>query len=139
VTHRASAHQFINPDDMMAPSGFSHAVVATPGRLVFVAGQTAHQADGTVKGSTLPEQFAAALANVAHALEAAGSAPADLVQLHIFTTDVEGYRTHSKEIGAAYREICGPHYPPMALFGVTRLYDTASLIELVATAVIPDP
>ena len=134
-----TAHQFINPDDMMAPSGFSHAAVAAPGRLVFVAGQTAHQADGTVKGETLPEQFAAAIANVAHALEAAGATPADLVQLLIYTTDVEAYRAEAKAIGRAYREVCGPHYPPMALLGVTRLYDTASLIELVATAVIPDP
>jgi enamine deaminase RidA (YjgF/YER057c/UK114 family) len=123
---------------MMPPVGFSHVAVAAPGRLVFLAGQTAHQADGTVAGSTMAEQFAAAIANVAAALAAAGATPADVVSLQIFTPDVEAYRTESKAIGAAYREIFGPHYPPMALFGVTRLYDTAALVELVATAVIPD-
>ena len=132
------AHQFINPDGMMAPVGFSHVAVAAPGRLVFLAGQTAHQADGTVAGSTMAEQFAAAIANVAAALAAAGATPADVVSLQIFTPDVEAYRTESRAIGAAYREAFGPHYPPMALFGVTRLYDTAALVELVATAVIPD-
>jgi len=132
------AHQFINPDGMMPPVGFSHVAVAAPGRLVFLAGQTAHQADGTVAGSTMAEQFAAAIANVAAALAAAGATPADVVSLQIFTPDVEAYRTESKAIGAAYREVFGPHYPPMALFGVTRLYDTAALVELVATAVIPD-
>ena len=133
-----SAHQFLNPEAMMPPVGFSHVAVAAPGRLVFLAGQTAHQADGTVAGSTMAEQFAAAAANVASALAAAGATPADVVSMQIFTSDVEAYRAQSKAIGAAYREVFGPHYPPMALFGVTRLYDTAALLELVVTAVIPE-
>jgi enamine deaminase RidA (YjgF/YER057c/UK114 family) len=133
-----SAHQFLNPERMMPPVGFSHVAVAAPGRLVFLAGQTAHQADGTVAGSTMAEQFAAAAANVAAALAAAGATPADVVSMQIFTADVEAYRSESKPIGAAYREVFGPHYPPMALFGVTRLFDPAALVELVVTAVIPD-
>ncbi|HEV7535390.1 MAG TPA: Rid family hydrolase [Acidimicrobiia bacterium] len=134
-----AAHEFLNPEGMSPPVGFSHVAVAAPGRLVFVAGQTAHQADGSLAGATLAEQFAAAAENVAAALAAAGATPADLVQLHIYTTDVDGYRAGSKAIGAAYRTVFGPHYPPMALFGVTRLYDAAALVELVATAVIADP
>jgi len=105
---------------------------------VFLAGQTAHQADGSLAGSTLTEQFAAAAANVAAALAAAGATPADVVSLQIFTPDVDTYRTESKAIGAAYRAVFGPHYPAMALFGVTRLFDPGALVELVATAVIPD-
>jgi enamine deaminase RidA (YjgF/YER057c/UK114 family) len=133
------AHQFLNPDGMMPPVGFSHVAVAAPGRLVFLAGQTAHQADGTLAGSTMTEQFAAAIANVAAALTAAGATPADVVSLQIFTPDVDAYRAESKAIGAAYRDVFGPHYPPMALFGVTRLFDADALVELVATAVIPEP
>ncbi len=133
-----AAHQFLNPEGLAPPVGFSHAAVAAPGRLVFLAGQTAHQADGTLQGSTLAEQFAAAAANVAAALAAAGATPADVVSLQIFTTDVDGYRAQSKAIGAAYRDVFGPHYPPMALFGVARLFDAAALVELVTTAVIPD-
>jgi enamine deaminase RidA (YjgF/YER057c/UK114 family) len=132
------AHSFLNPEGMAPPVGFSHVAVAAPGRLVFLAGQTAHQADGSLAGSTLTEQFAAAAANVAAALAAAGATPADVVSLQIFTTDVDGYRAESKSIGAAYRAVFGPHYPPMALFGVTRLFDPAALVELVATAVVPD-
>ena len=133
-----SLHRFLNPGGMAPAVGFSHVAVAAPGRLVFVAGQAAHQADGSLAGSTLAEQFAAAAANVAAALHAAGATPADVVQLHIYTTDVDAYQAHSKEIGAAYRAVFGPHYPPMALFGVSRLYDPAALVELVATAVVPD-
>ena len=133
-----AAHTFLNPEDLAPPVGFSHVAVAAPGRLVFLAGETAHQADGTLAGSTLTEQFAAAIANVAVALDAAGATPADVVSLQIFTTDVDGYRAESRTIGTAYRQVFGPHYPPMALFGVARLYDAAVLVELVATAVIPD-
>ena len=86
----------------------------------------------------MAEQFAAAAANVATALAAAGATPADVVSLQIFTTDVEAYRSQSKAIGAAYREVFGPHYPPMALFGVTRLSTPTALVELVVIAVIPD-
>jgi enamine deaminase RidA (YjgF/YER057c/UK114 family) len=133
-----SAHQFLNPEDMLTPVGFSHVAVTAPGRLVFLAGQTAHQADGSVAGATMAEQFAAAAANVGAALSAAGATPADVVSMQIFTSDVDAYRSESKAIGAAYREVFGPHYPPMALFGVTRLYDPAALVELVVTAVIPE-
>jgi enamine deaminase RidA (YjgF/YER057c/UK114 family) len=132
------AHQFLNPEGLGPPVGFSHVALAAPGRLVFLAGETAHQADGTLAGANLAEQFAAAAANVATGLAAAGATPADLVSLQIFTTDVDGYRQQSKAIGAAYRAVFGPHYPPMALFGVTRLFDPDALVELVATAVIPD-
>jgi enamine deaminase RidA (YjgF/YER057c/UK114 family) len=134
-----AAHTFLNPDGMSPPVGFSHVAVAAPGRLVFVAGQTAHQAEGTLAGSTVAEQFAAAAENVATALAAAGATPADVVSLQIFTTDVDAYRAASKAIGAAYRQVFGPHYPPMALFGVSRLYDPEALVELLATAVIPAP
>jgi len=133
-----AVHSFLNPDGMAPAKGFSHVAVAAPGRLVFLAGQTAHQADGSLAGATLAEQFAAAAANVAAALAAAGATPADVVSLQIFTTDVDGYRAQSKAIGSAYRAVFGPHYPPMALFGVSRLFDAEALVELVATAVIPE-
>jgi enamine deaminase RidA (YjgF/YER057c/UK114 family) len=133
-----TAHRFFNPEGLGPPVGFSHVAVAAPGRLVFLAGETAHQADGTLSGTTVAEQFAAAAENVATALAAAGATPADVVSLQIFTTDVDAYRDQAKAIGAAYRQVFGPHYPPMALFGVARLFDPSAVVELVTTAVIPD-
>lgn len=133
-----SRHQFINPPALGPPTGFSHVAVPASGRLVFLAGQTAHGADGTLAGATLVEQFAAAAGAVVAALASAGAAPTDLVSLQIFVTDVDAYRADLKAIGAAWRAAFGPHYPPMALFGVTRLFDPEALVELVGTAVIPD-
>jgi enamine deaminase RidA (YjgF/YER057c/UK114 family) len=130
--------EFSNPEELMAPKGFSHVALAS-GRLVFVAGQTAHQVDGTVKGETLEEQFAAAAANVVTALRAAGAGPEHMVWLQIFTTDVDDYAANLRPLGAAYRSAFGSHYPPMGLFGVTRLFDPAAKVELMAIAVIPEP
>jgi enamine deaminase RidA (YjgF/YER057c/UK114 family) len=129
--------EFRNPEELMAPIGFSHLALAS-GRLVFVAGQTAHQVDGTLKGETLEEQFAAAAANVVTALRAAGAEPEHMVWLQIFTTDVDAYTHNLRPLGAAYRAAFGAHFPPMGLFGVTRLFDPASLVELMAIAVIPE-
>ena len=131
-------HRLINPPELAAPAGFSHAVVAAPGRLVFVAGQVAQDAEGRIAGEALEEQFDLAARNVVLALEAAGARPEHVVSLQIFTTDVEGYRERSREIGAAYRRHFGRHYPAMALLGVPRLFDPEARIELVATAVVPE-
>ena len=132
------AHQFLNPGDLSPPVGFSHVAVAAPGRLVFLAGQTAHQADGTLAGSTVAEQFAAAAEAVATALAAAGATPADVVSLQIFTTDVDAYRDNLKPIGAAWRETFGTQYPATGLFGVARLFHPDALVELMGIAVVPD-
>lgn len=126
--------RLINPDGLPAPVGFAHAVEAFPGRTLYVAGQSGHRGDGTIAPG-LVEQFAQAIANVAACLDGAGFPPRTLVRLHIFTTVVEEYRSSLKSIGEAYRQVFGRHYPAMALFGVTELFDPAAKVELVATAV----
>lgn len=62
----------VNPAALSPATGFSHAVVATGSRVVFLAGQTALDGDGKVVGATLPEQFRTALTNLLAALAAAG-------------------------------------------------------------------
>ncbi|OLT25020.1 hypothetical protein BJF83_06075 [Nocardiopsis sp. CNR-923] len=104
-------------------SGFSHAVVPVAGRTVYLAGQIASGPDGTVAADGLVAQFDLALANVLSALDAAGGSPEHLVNLAVYTTDVPGYRASAGEIGRAYRARVGRHYPAMALFGVTALFD----------------
>ena len=132
------SHLFVNPPDLPEAIGFSHAAVAEPGRTVFLAGQAGHRADGTIAEDLL-DQFAQACRNVAVALESSGASRAHLVNLLIFVTDVAAYRNRRRELGEAYREVFGRHYPPMALFGVGELFDPAAHVELVGTAVIPAP
>jgi enamine deaminase RidA (YjgF/YER057c/UK114 family) len=131
------SHELVNPDGLSQPSGYSHVVVAAPGRHVFVAGQIASGADGVCRGETILEQFELALRNVAAALAAAGGAPEHAVSIQIYTTDIDAYRAERREIGERYRAVFGRHYPAMSLFEVTRLYDPAARVEIVCTAVIP--
>lgn len=131
-------HTSINPDELLAPSGFTHVVVPAAGRLVFVAGQTAHQRDGTLAGESMRDQFGAAVRNLATALAAAGATPEHLVAMQIFVTDVDEYRASLSAIGEHWRARLGSNYPAVSLFGVTRLFDPAAKVELVATAVVPD-
>jgi enamine deaminase RidA (YjgF/YER057c/UK114 family) len=131
-------HTLVNPPELGPPVGFSHAVVPAPGRTVHLAGQIASGPDGRLAADGLADQFDLALANVVTAMRAAGAAPEHLVTLTVYTTDVRGYRSAAEEIGRVYRRHLGRHYPAMALFGVTDLYDPGALVELVGLAVIPD-
>ncbi|NUP18742.1 MAG: RidA family protein [Streptomyces sp.] len=127
----------VNPPDLSPPTGFSHAVVATGSRVVFLAGQTALDADGKVTGATLPEQFERALTNLLAALTAAGGTPADLARVTVYATDVAAYRTQAAELGRVWRRLAGRDYPAMAVVGVVRLWDEEAMVELDGFAVLP--
>ena len=88
--------------DLPAPVGYAHAVVAAPGRTVYLGGQTAQAPDGTIFGVTIVEQFDLAARNLVAALQAAGGQPDDLVSLQIFVTDLAAYRaSHARSSGAS--------------------------------------
>ena len=133
-----TGHVLVNPPELADPSGFSHAVVAAPGRTVYLAGQTALDQDGVLRGSTVVDQFDRAAANLAAALGAAGGQPEHLVWLQIFVTDVSEYRGSMRELGKVYRRHFGRHYPATALFEVSGLFDPAARVELMGIAVVPE-
>jgi enamine deaminase RidA (YjgF/YER057c/UK114 family) len=133
-----SEHAFLNPDGLLPGQGFSHVAVPAAGRTIYIAGQTAHAADGFVQGESMAEQADAALANLATALAAAGAQPSHLVSLQIYVTDVDAYRDALDHIGPSWRRHLGKHYPAVSLFGVAALFDPDAMIEIVSTAVIPD-
>ncbi len=127
----------VNPPELSPPTGFSHAVVATGTRVVFLAGQTALDPGGKVTGDTLPAQFGQALTNLLTALRAAGGTPADLARVTVYATDVAAYRAHAAELGRTWRELAGRDYPAMAVVEVVRLWDERALVELDGFAVLP--
>jgi len=127
----------VDPASLARPSGFSHAVVATGGRLVFLAGQTSMDADGAIVGDGVVAQFTTALGNLLTALREAGGGPEHLAKLTIYATDPEDYRAHAHEIGRVWTREVGRDYPAMALVGIVRLWDTEALVELEGIAVLP--
>jgi enamine deaminase RidA (YjgF/YER057c/UK114 family) len=52
--------------------------------------------------------------------------------------DIEEYLANLRELGRAYREVFGAHYPAMALVQVVRLVERAARLEIEATAIVPD-
>ena len=132
-------HEILNPQALAAPQGFSHAVVAGAGRTVYLGGQIGCDNQGRLLGSSVAEQFDAAAANVVTALSAAGASPEHLVSMQIFVTDVTEYRDALTDLGRRYRAHFGSHYPAVALFEVKGLFEPGAKVELVCTAVIPEP
>jgi enamine deaminase RidA (YjgF/YER057c/UK114 family) len=126
----------INPAELARPSGFSHAVAVTGGRMVFLAGQVGMDPDGKVVSGGVVAQFEQALANLLTALAAAGGQPADLVSLSIYIVDLADYQAHAKEIGAVWRRLAGSEYPATAGVGVARLWDPQALVELQGIAAV---
>jgi enamine deaminase RidA (YjgF/YER057c/UK114 family) len=124
-------HRIVNPPELGEPSGYAHAVVAAPGRTVYLGGQTG-------AGDTVAAQFDAAAASLVTALRAAGGEPEDLVSLVVYATDVDEYRAAMKELGGVWRRHFGRRYPAMALVGVSALVDPDARIELMGVAVVTD-
>jgi enamine deaminase RidA (YjgF/YER057c/UK114 family) len=128
----------VNPDNLARPAGFAHAVVAS-GTIVFLAGQTAMAADGSIVGTDVVSQFETALTNLLTALRAAGGAPNDLAALTVYAVDLADYRVNAARIGQVWRRLVGRNYPAMAAVGVTRLWDDDALVEVQGYAVLSGP
>lgn len=127
----------VNPPELARPSGFAHAVRATDTVRVYLAGQTAMDAEGRIVGSGIVEQFERALGNLLTALRGAGGAPEHLASVTIYAVDLGDYRAHAREIGAVWRRLAGTDYPAMAGVGVARLWDETALVELQGVAEVP--
>ena len=128
--------QRVNPAELARPRGFSHAVVTDHHRTVYLAGQTALDAQGKIVGDGVAEQFEQALSNLLAALVAAGGTGDDLVTVTIYIVDIDDYRAHAPEIGAVWRRLAGSTYPAMAAIGVSRLWDAEALVEIQGIAAL---
>ncbi|MEP6833610.1 MAG: RidA family protein [Gemmatimonas sp.] len=119
------------------PSGYSNGIAAT-GTQIFVAGQIGWDTNGRLARDDFIAQTRQALQNVVAVLAAGNARPEHIVRLTWFVTSAERYRTSAKELGAVYREVIGNHYPAMTAIEVRALMEPDALIEIEATAVVPN-
>jgi enamine deaminase RidA (YjgF/YER057c/UK114 family) len=125
------------PDGWARGQGYSDGVVAE-GRLVVLAGQVGWDpATQVLAGPDFATQAARALRNIAELLAAAGAGPEHLVRLTWYITDPAAYHAARRELGIAYRELFGRHYPAMSVVVVAGLIEEGALLEIEATAVLP--
>lgn len=128
----------VNPPVLGSPKGFSHGLLAPAGsRLLFVAGQTAVDADGCVDDFAFEAQFEAALTRVLTVVATAGGKPENVARMTIFVTDLDAYSHSRPALGDTWKRLMGSHYPAMALVEVKRLVEPNACVEIEATAVIP--
>jgi len=125
----------LQPPGWPAPRGYANGIEAA-GRLVFVGGQIGWDEHGEFVAEDLAGQVAQTLRNIVAVLAEAGAGPEHVARLTWYVTSREEYLASQKEIGAAYREVMGRHFPTMAVVEVTALVEVAARVEIEATAVI---
>jgi enamine deaminase RidA (YjgF/YER057c/UK114 family) len=128
----------VNPASLPRPVGFTYGILATGYRTLYLAGQTALDADGKlVAPGDVVGQYRQVLANLRAVVDAAGGEMANIVKMTIFVQDRDDYKAHLKKLGEVHKEFFGSHYPATALLEVSRFFDDGVLVEIEAIAVIP--
>ena len=129
--------QILQPPGWARARGFSNGIAAK-GTLVFIAGQIGWTGEGRWVARDFAGQFRQALQNVISVLKEAQGKPEHIVRLTWYVLDRKEYLASLKEVGAAYRELIGKHYPAMAVVQVGALVEAEARLEIEATAVIPE-
>ena len=133
---RESEPVALRPQGWPQPKGYSDGMSAK-GRVVVTGGVVGWDvqskfADGLVA------QTRKTLENIVAIIAEAGAEPSHVMRLTWYVVDVEDYLSKQREIGAAYRDVMGKHFPAMAVVQVVRLVEKRALVEIEATAVIPE-
>jgi enamine deaminase RidA (YjgF/YER057c/UK114 family) len=130
--------QVLQPPGWARPKGYANGVAARGAKLVFIAGQVGWSGDGTWRETGFAGQFRQALANVLAVLMEAGGRPEHVARLTWYVIDKQEYLAALGDVGVAYRELMGRHYPVMTVVQVSGLVEDRARIEIEATAVVPD-
>ena len=127
------SHQTIHPNGWLPAKGYANGILAKDGTL-HIGGQIGWDANKKiVQGGFIP-QMTQALRNIAAIVEAAGGEISDVARLTWFVTDKSEYLANQSEVGAAYREVFGKHFPAMSMIMVSGLVEDEAMVEIEATA-----
>ena len=129
--------KILQPPSWARPRGFSNGVAAK-GQVIFVSGMVGWDAEGKFVSNEFVGQARQALKNIVAVLAEAKAKPEHIVRMTWYVVDKREYLAASKQLGAAYREIIGPHYPAMTAVQVTALIEDKARVEIEVTAVLPD-
>ena len=132
-----TGHEVLHPKNWKPAIGYSNGVAAT-GRMVFTGGMVGWTGNCVFETDDFAGQAAQALRNIVAVLAEAGARPEHIVRLTWYVTDKAEYLASLKDLGRAYREVIGRHYPAMALVQVVALVEDRAKVEIEATAVVPD-
>jgi enamine deaminase RidA (YjgF/YER057c/UK114 family) len=128
--------RILQPEGWPRPKGYACGISAD-GTSVFVSGQIGWDESGRFPARDIAGQVRTALRNVVTVLAEAGARPEHVVRMTWFITDKRAYLAAQREIGAAYREVMGKHFPTMSVVEVSGLLEDEAVVEIEATAVVP--
>jgi enamine deaminase RidA (YjgF/YER057c/UK114 family) len=128
--------KILQPPGWARPKGYSNGVSAS-GNMVFIAGQVGWTAENKWEAKDFAGQFRQTLVNTLAVLAEAGGRPEHIVRMTWYITDKKEYLASLAEVGAAWRELVGRHYPAMAVVQVGALMEDAAKVEIETTAVVP--
>ena len=128
--------EILQPQGWPRPKGYSNGMMAQ-GRQIFVAGQIGWDTEGRFASPTLAGQVKKALQNIMAVLAEAHAKPEHIVRLTWYVTSRDEYYAELRDIGAAYREVLGKHFPTMSVVQVVALMEKDAKVEIEATAVVP--
>ena len=129
--------KFLQPPNWPRPKGYANGV-ATRGSLVFLSGIVGWNARGEFAASDFISQVRQALLNIVEILKEAQARPEHIARMTWYVLDKNEYMAAAREMGAAYREIIGRHYPAMTVVEVSGLVEPNARVEIEVTAVVPD-
>jgi enamine deaminase RidA (YjgF/YER057c/UK114 family) len=128
--------EFLNPQDLSKPVGYTHAVASTGGRTIWISGQISTDTNGEVVGAgDLRAQTVQVFENLRVALTAAGAAFDDVVKMNIYVVNYKPEdRSIVREVRSRYLSAESP--PASTLVGVTALAIEGLMIEIEVTAIV---
>ena len=130
-------HQVLHPAGWVPAKGYANGIAAR-GTQVFVGGQIGWNAQQQFETDDFIEQTRQTLQNVVAVLKEAGAGPEHMVRMTWYVIDRVEYNARLKELGAAYREVIGKHFPAMTCVEVAALMEARAKVEIEVTAVLPD-
>lgn len=130
-------HDELHPSHWKRAVGYANGISAR-GRMIFTGGLVGWDAEQQFRTDDFAGQVRQVLENIVAVLAEGGAGPQHLVRLTWYVTDKHEYLSALHDIGAAYRDVIGRHYPAMALVQVAALVEDRARVEIEATAVVPD-
>jgi len=132
-----SEMKFLQPPNWPRPKGYANGV-ATRGSMIFLSGIVGWNAQGEFAACDFQSQVRQALRNIVEILDQAKAKPEHIARMTWYVLDKNEYMGAAKEMGVAYREIIGRHYPAMTVVEVSGLVEPNARVEIEVTAVVPD-
>lgn len=128
----------VHPHGWLPAKGYANGIFTTDGHL-YIGGQIGWNAQQQFESDDFILQMRQTLQNIVAVLNVAGASVEDIVRLTWYVIDKREYLARQAEVGKAYRDIMGRHFPAMTMVVVSGLVEDRALLEIEATAVISQP